>query len=285
MISGAHAVLPRVADERDCGPMQITPAPVPEACVSRMNACASRLADQEKERLRLLADITAVVREAMEMPSAQVINASSVDGRMIFVVDGATTSAAVDDLYDFLRQTGFRRTNYATPNNKEFKHAICEHPIEEVSNTSLFRAVMRLAQVCFPDMCPFVCHRVYTNSRLFGDVSFVHRDSTSPGTVTALVYPNPEWAAELGGETLFYDEQGAIVETAEPAPGRIVIFNGSIWHKGSPPGRLLLGPRYTTAFKLESQEALEQGSGASKQFDAQFRADEHQSRPKPMHGQ
>eukprot|EP00971_Amphidinium_carterae_P026107 514857-Amphidinium_carterae.1 len=151
--------MPPVDDERGTEPLLITKAPIAEACVSRMSACASQLADQEKERLRVLADLTAVVKEAMDVPAAQVTSANCVDGRMIFVVDGALTSAAVDDLYDFLRQTGFRRTNFATPNNKEFKHAICEHPLEDVSNTSLFRAVVRLAQTCFPEMCPFLCHR------------------------------------------------------------------------------------------------------------------------------
>merc|ERR1719401_3205914 len=97
-------------------------------------------------------------------------------------------------------------------------------------------------------------YRMYTNSVMFGDAAFVHRDSCEPEHVTALVYPNPEWASELGGETIFYDESGEIVEAVEPRPGRLVIFRGCILHKGSPPSRLFWGARYTTAFKFAAEE-------------------------------
>merc|ERR1712190_442274 len=95
---------------------------------------------------------------------------------------------------------------------------------------------------------------MYTNAVMYGDAAFVHRDSGDHDHVTAIVYPNPEWAPELGGETLFYAESGEIVEACEPRPGRICVFHGSIMHKGSPPGRLFWGARYTTAFKFQPLE-------------------------------
>ena len=39
----------------------------------------------------------------------------------------------------------------------------------------------------------------------------MHRDSCDSKSLTALVYPNPDWAPELGGETTFYDERGGEV--------------------------------------------------------------------------
>lgn len=93
-------------------------------------------------------------------------------------------------------------------------------------------------------------YRAYTNAVMYGDVAFPHRDSEDNDHVTVIMYPNPEWSSEFGGETMFYDEQGEIVDTVEPKLGRLVLFAGSILHKGSPPGRLFFGARYTAAFKF-----------------------------------
>merc|ERR1719440_825037 len=91
----------------------------------------------------------------------------------------------------------------------------------------------------------------------------MHRDSDSGDHVTALLYPNlePEWRAEFGGETVFYDEDREIVDAVEPRPGRLCLFTGSILHKGSPPGRLVYESRFTTAFKFSPSERQQQPPG------------------------
>jgi len=226
--------------------------------LARSRRCAEAAAEFEQTYKRTLDEATAVVREALGAPNAEVMRLGSVDGRLIFVVDGAVSERDLGELLQNLSRAAFRRTNFAGKGNAEFKHHICEHNVMDVSKTGVFNSVMKLAQVCFPSHCPLACERIYTNSRFFGDVSFVHRDSDNASSVTALVYPNPEWGPELGGETLFYDERGTIVENCEPSPGRIVIFNGSIWHKGSPPGRLLHGARFTTAFKFDSARRVDE---------------------------
>lgn len=254
----------------------LVPQPeIPADLLTAARRCAEVAAEQERANLRNLEALTSVVRQVLSRPSAEVKRVCSVDSRMIYVVDGALSEPEWGDLYMFLSRAPFRRTNFAKASDQEFKHFLCEHSVEEAASTAVFRAVTLLANVLFTEHLPLVCQRVYTNSRQFGDVSFVHRDSNDSGAVTALVYPNPEWNPELGGETVFYDERGTVVESCEPMPGRIVIFNGSVWHKGSPPGRLLVGPRFTTAFKMEHKrgelEENPEGSVECKNFDLESR--------------
>jgi len=185
-------------------------------------------------------------------PGARLVRATSVDGRLVFVIDGAVPDAAREQLYACLMTDAFRRAEFATQETREYRHHVVSYSIERMKRTELFEVVDRLVQALFvgPGEPPLDVFRIYTNALLFGDVAFAHRDALDERHVTALAYPNPEWAHEFGGETLFYDEHGEIVDAVEPWPGRLVLFKGTILHKGSPPSRLVWGTRFTTAFKF-----------------------------------
>jgi len=182
-------------------------------------------------------------------PKVRLVKSASVDGRLLFVIDGAVPEEVCSDLFECLQNDAFRRTEFARPDTWEFRHHVVEYNLGKLRHTALFSLVGRLVKLLFPGTT-LEAYRIYTNAVMFGDAAFVHRDSDQRTHVTALVYPNPEWSSELGGETIFYDESGEIVEAVEPRPGRLCLFHGSILHKGSPPSRLFWGSRYTTAFKF-----------------------------------
>jgi hypothetical protein len=60
----------------------------------------------------------------------------------------------------------------------------------------------------------------------------------------------PEWNAEGGGETLFYNSNMDAEIAVAPKPGWLVVFDGNITHVGRPPYRICYAPRYALAFKL-----------------------------------
>eukprot|EP00931_Biecheleriopsis_adriatica_P017504 TRINITY_DN12541_c0_g1_i1.p1 TRINITY_DN12541_c0_g1~~TRINITY_DN12541_c0_g1_i1.p1 ORF type:complete len:301 (-),score=49.72 TRINITY_DN12541_c0_g1_i1:37-897(-) len=182
-------------------------------------------------------------------PGVQIVKASSVDGRLIFVVDEVLPRAALESLYECLQTDAFQRTEFARPDTRQFRHHVVNYNLKSIKDTEMYLRVVKLVRILFPDD-DIEVYRVYTNAVMFGDAAFVHRDATHDDHVTVIVYPNLEWASEFGGETLFYDEDGEIVEAVEPKPGRLVCFRGSILHKGSSPSRLFWGSRYTTAFKF-----------------------------------
>lgn len=186
-------------------------------------------------------------------PDVKLTKATSVGGRMVFVLDGLVPDGVRESLYECLQTDAFRRTEFARPDTREFRHNVVEYNVEKLRRSELFNVIDRMVQLLFPPSAQsgkaLEVYRIYTNAVMFGDAAFAHRDSSEPEHVTVIAYPNPEWASELGGETLWYDEAGEIQEAIEPRAGRVVIFRGNILHKGSPPTRLFWGSRFTTAFK------------------------------------
>jgi len=223
------------------------PGQVKELC-----AYAAEVRAQEQRREASSIAVAETVRRSFGK-SAELAKATSVDGRMIYVVDGAVPEEEWGRLFESLQGDSFRRTEFARPDTREIRHNIVEYNPERLRNTGLFRSVDCVVQALFPPSAAdrrLQVHRIYTNALMFGDAGFAHRDATDPDHVTALLYPNPDWSSELGGETIFYKENGEIADAVQPCPGRLCLFHGSIYHKGCPPSRLFWGSRYTTAFKF-----------------------------------
>mmetsp|Transcript_17206 Transcript_17206/g.37020 ORF Transcript_17206/g.37020 Transcript_17206/m.37020 type:complete len:344 (-) Transcript_17206:194-1225(-) len=213
----------------------------------------ARELERKQEESLLRADET--LRKAC-WDSIRLTKACSVNGRMVFVVDSVIPESLRDHIFQCLQSDAFRRTEFARPDTREFRHHVVEYNLEKMRTTELYSRVSQVVDCLFgsdpatKSQKPLQAYRVYTNAVMYGDAAFVHRDSCEDQHVTAIVYPNPDWASELGGETIFYDEAGEIAEAVEPRAGRVVLFRGCIQHKGSPPSRLFWGSRYTTAFKF-----------------------------------
>lgn len=71
----------------------------------------------------------------------------------------------------------------------------------------------------------------------FGDSCRRHQDVWCSDCVTFLYYANPRWSGEWGGETTFYDAEGLAVTCVSPRPGRLVLFNAALFHRGGVPNR------------------------------------------------
>ncbi|WP_365980691.1 DUF6817 domain-containing protein [Sphingomonas sp.] len=80
--------------------------------------------------------------------------------------------------------------------------------------------------------------RVYANGHTYGGDGHQHKDSERAGHYTALYYAHPDWEANWGGETLFFDAAGRdVVKAVHPRPGRLVFFPGVIPHAARSPSR------------------------------------------------
>lgn len=71
---------------------------------------------------------------------------------------------------------------------------------------------------------------VYYNALKIGDKFEYHKDWDGH---TFLIYTNKEWYHHWGGQTLF--KKGYRTKSVYPSPGRLIIFDGQINHKGSAP--------------------------------------------------
>ena len=101
--------------------------------------------------------------------------------------------------------------------------------------------------------------RIFINGHVFGLGDGIHRDSyaiNQPGNPakTAVCYINPTWRADWDGETKFYDRrdpsQADLIYCCLPKPGRVILFDNTIPHRGCPPSRLCNKLRITVAYQF-----------------------------------
>ncbi|EDV24219.1 uncharacterized protein TRIADDRAFT_57485 [Trichoplax adhaerens] len=75
---------------------------------------------------------------------------------------------------------------------------------------------------------------------------------------TMVTYLNPNWTAQSGGETAFFERKGndnEYITEVRPRYGRSVIFQGMIYHSARPPANGYNGIRYSFAVKMAEDEA------------------------------
>ena len=91
--------------------------------------------------------------------------------------------------------------------------------------------------------------RIFLNGHTFGLGDSIHDDG-GPGSYTFLLYVNPVWRPEWGGETMFYNVSvDDVVAAVLPKPGRVIFFDGRLPHAGRAPARGFTGLRVTLAFQ------------------------------------
>lgn len=83
----------------------------------------------------------------------------------------------------------------------------------------------------------------------FGDSSWAHTDTHD---YTIILYLNPFWNVNWGGETLFFAEsKDKILYAVYPKGGTFVLFSGKILHKPNSPSREAIIPRIGLTFQCD----------------------------------
>ena len=78
--------------------------------------------------------------------------------------------------------------------------------------------------------------RCYYNCFRKGDNPRYHTD---PGRKTFMFYLNKEWNTSWGAPTKFKERKYHLSKSVFPKPGRLIIFDSNIWHKGTAPNILM----------------------------------------------
>jgi len=95
---------------------------------------------------------------------------------------------------------------------------------------------------------------IFLNGQTYGLDNAIHTDTPGQeeGWYTALIYINPKWHIDYGGETLFYNqERSEVICTVVPKPGRLAFFDGRHPHWGRPPTKACTDLRITLSFHLK----------------------------------
>lgn len=175
------------------------------------------------------------------------------DGQRLFLVDGLFGADLVGMLYEMLKRQSFSLSDYDTEATSHLRHWKCEFAADYFAANPVFgrwhAAIVGKTVELFAGR-PLELGRVHCNNHLYGDLQNPHTDY-DPG-VTALYFANPEWREEWQGETIFYDRAGEPFHAVAPRPGRLLLFDGAIVHRGGVPSRSCFEPRLSVAFKFRA---------------------------------
>lgn len=175
-----------------------------------------------------------------------------IQGRAVYIADGLFDSDFIAGAYSEMlaRQSlGFHRINNAgTAQPLLLAQKLGPEQLAERPHVGqvLGVAFSLFAQTGYPKL---TIDQLHVNFDTHGQMQFVHED---PGVdVTAIYYANPEWSPDWMGETLFYDnEDSEVLGAVTPKPGRLVLMDARIRHRGGVPSRLMFAPRVTLVAKM-----------------------------------
>jgi len=90
--------------------------------------------------------------------------------------------------------------------------------------------------------------RIYMTESRYGENTLIHADwwrgkKPSELGVTAIMFLNPVWKREWGGELMFFDRSREALHCVAPKPGRLALFPSDSLHRGGVPSRLFYDTR------------------------------------------
>lgn len=170
--------------------------------------------------------------------------------RRLLIVDRFLDPQATEAIFERVRDVGYTLDDADREDTHDYNHF--KHDFSSVGDcddaviqlvADRARAVMRAQGI----ECGGI-RRIYANLNLFGDFQFAHHDGDG---WTALLFANPVWGEDWGGEILFYNGADAPFDYAiAPRPGGLLVFDGLIQHRGGVPSKFCHIPRITIAIKF-----------------------------------
>jgi hypothetical protein len=184
-----------------------------------------------------------------------------IDGKRITVYDNIFTYQENLEIYQFICQQSFVRSNLDNTfdNNKDanIKWSSLLRESNQISDLLAFK-YFNLNEIKNKRV---EIIRQYINFSTPTTVDMVHVDSSTvtPNAYTLVQYGNFIWNYNWHGETVFYNfDINEILFSVMPKPGRVVLFNSNIPHSARPPSALADYSRYTIATKILLMDKNEQ---------------------------
>jgi len=166
--------------------------------------------------------------------------------KKILIVDDAFSAIEIKKASLVCTSEPMARLGTCSVGEVNTRHFIANSPLDVLKKSQVFLIMAALVKRHF--LVPLECHRVVYREIVFGDHMTYHVDS-GQGQVTAMIYMNESWDENNRGETLFIDETG-VGTCVMPKPGRLLVFDASLRHASSSPGRTFFGTRQVLVFNF-----------------------------------
>ncbi len=164
--------------------------------------------------------------------------------RKLFLLDNVVERAALKKVFDHFRSMSYFQDIIDRDDTAHVSHMVHYFDMRQPDPDLIVQFYEGLARQFMESMGLKIGSTIrgYANFIPFGDLQFTHTDGDQ---WTLLAYLNDEWKDDWGGETVFYDEHESqpVGVAIAPKPGRLVIFDGLIPHRGGAPSKLCFLPR------------------------------------------
>ena len=183
--------------------------------------------------------------------------------RRFFILDGVLDTAAARTIHTHFSQLPMTLSDSDRPDTRHVRHLKHEFDRAEWDShpallllTGAARAFLRERRIA----CGSI-YRIYANFNLHGDFQFAHEDGEG---WTALAFINSRWDEDWAGELILYPG-GASSHAfcVAPQPGRMVVFDGMIRHRGGSPSKLCTDARISLAIKFAPADPGKRTMGTS----------------------
>ena len=177
------------------------------------------------------------------------------DGRELYIIDDSVIINTRLEIYHMCSQLPYRIGNTSRQDvqdlpdrrlkcNLTVNNPIIDYLLQE--GTESHAAITK-----FIPNEKYVYVRSYVNLGTHSDICNIHTDKCEDSR-TVLYYANIDWKSNMGGHTIFFDDNGNMKYSVEIKPGRLCIFDGRIPHTVMPMNvRTSPSYRFTVAFKFE----------------------------------
>lgn len=184
------------------------------------------------------------------MPGRIEYQAYRADRRRFFVLDHVLDDAAARSIHRRFAVLPVTLTDADRPDTAHVRHLKHDFAAEEWDAdpalsllAQVARHFLRARRIGIGPL-----YRIYANFNLHGDFQFAHEDGEG---WTALTFINARWHEDWGGELLMYaGADGPCDYAIAPRPGRMVLFDGMIPHRGGVPSKLCMAARISLAMKF-----------------------------------
>ena len=177
----------------------------------------------------------------------------TVDDRPVVILDDAIVDPMFGEFVHFiLNNAAFMPSQTDTQESLLMTGSYWAYKIRKdvFVNTPIYTELLELTKKHISDLS-WDLIEAYVNSNQYGENSYIHKDgNTYDNAVTCLVYLNETWSPDFAGETLFYNNDNDAIVVTSPKFKRIVIFDGQISHRASPPSRICSTKRLVLVVKF-----------------------------------
>lgn len=183
-------------------------------------------------------------------PKPQIVS-KLVDSREVFICDDYVDNETMGRVNEQITNLVYSRTLVSRLDNP-IGGSVAHIRSPLLEQEPFYAALRHLGESMFPTE-RFHHERTYVNHGVHGDVFLPHSDcERDKNDVTVLYYGNLNWHSDWCGETVFYRAGHEAELAVTPRPGRIVVFRGSLLHRGGVPSRICFEARLTISCKLRS---------------------------------